>query len=183
MGNMNRRWKLFVGKARDYSFTVFIGISLGILVGAVIVQVNSLATLKELNGLRADVVEARTEMVEVGDEWVESMRNTVDLTYEAIELREKVRNSEGTEEEINAARARIEDIEIGLEKAEANKAVVEALRLVLEAEVLRIETEIVRLEQAIEYDWRVSSLLLSIGVLMLSSGLALGIYRISRKRN
>jgi len=180
--NMKRGWKLFVGSVRTSGFHIVIGISVGLLVSAVIAQVNSLENLKELNEYRADIVELRTELVEIGDTWAQAMGNAAELRSEAIELREKVMNLEGTEEEINAAKARIQEIEIGLEKVEANRSWIEALRIVCEVGVLQLEGEITRLEQAVDYDWRMSSLLLSIGVLMFSSGLALWIYKISRKR-
>ena len=180
--NLNRGWKLFVRSARASRFSIFFGIGLGLLVGAVITQADSIEVLKMLNEDRAYLVEVTLEFADVRDKWAEKMGDAEKLRYEAIELREKVMNLEGTEEEINTAKARIQEIEIELETVEAQRAAIEASMSAIEARRVGIEGGITVQEQSVDYYWRLSSLLLSIGMLVFSSGLALWIHKISRER-
>jgi len=180
--NIKRGWKFFTGSARALKSPIFVGIGLGLLVSAVVAQGISLELLERLNETKGPLGDVRLRLADMGDRWGEVLGDAVKLRSEALELREKVMSSEGTEEEINRARARIQEIEIVLEEVEAQGAAIEASMGAIEARVVWIEAGISVLEEAIDYDWRRSSLLLSIGILVFSCGLALWIYEISRER-
>lgn len=183
-------WESFLRRATAKRFAIFGIIGLAILFSATVFQGISLHKLKTLNEVRASLVETRSRQAENDTRVYQILSEKAELIAKFLPLRERVIALEDREEEMNEeemeemnkAKALTREIEIELEEHEERIAATQALGRAIEAHALAIEGTITLQEQIADCDWRIFGLLLSIGMLFFTYGLAVWIYNLSRER-
>lgn len=164
---------------RSTTGKILIYVGIAFIVSAVILSCSSLHWLKTSNERRDSLAEKRTELYEADNIVAQLLGNETALIRQFVELRKKALAFNGTQEEIDKLQAAIQTVDLDREIVDADVREYDAQERAIERSMSADEIKVIRDEQGEDRMLRIFSLLLSIGMLFFSYGLA--VY-LSKKR-